>query len=69
MLHTYSTYLLLEQNDKNSPVMKQEMLLLQEMLNTIDYKRKVGSIVCHLYTSLSLKSLWKVFFFYLQIKK
>ncbi|KAL7991555.1 hypothetical protein Chor_015811 [Crotalus horridus] len=31
-----------KQNDKNSPVMKQEMLLLQEMLNTIDYKRKAS---------------------------
>ncbi|XP_007420452.1 signal transducer and activator of transcription 4 [Python bivittatus] len=30
----------IEQNDKNSVVMKQEMLMLQEMLNTIDYKRK-----------------------------
>ncbi|KAF7245019.1 Signal transducer and activator of transcription 4 [Varanus komodoensis] len=30
----------MEKNDKNSVVMKQEMLMLQEMLNTLDYRRK-----------------------------
>ncbi|XP_070612044.1 signal transducer and activator of transcription 4 [Erythrolamprus reginae] len=36
----FKTLCNIEQNDKNSSVMKQEMLMLQEMLNTIDYKRK-----------------------------
>uniref|UniRef100_A0A8D0H702 Signal transducer and activator of transcription n=1 Tax=Sphenodon punctatus TaxID=8508 RepID=A0A8D0H702_SPHPU len=36
----YKTIQSLEQNDKNSVLMKQEMLTLQEMLNTLDYKRK-----------------------------
>ncbi|XP_042302517.1 signal transducer and activator of transcription 4 isoform X1 [Sceloporus undulatus] len=30
----------IEQNEKNSAAMKQEMLMLQEILNTLDYRRK-----------------------------
>ncbi|XP_065418088.1 signal transducer and activator of transcription 4 isoform X6 [Chrysemys picta bellii] len=36
----YKTIQSLEQGDKNSVLMKQEMVMLQEMLNTLDYKRK-----------------------------
>ncbi|XP_073162312.1 signal transducer and activator of transcription 4 isoform X5 [Lepidochelys kempii] len=36
----YKTIQSLEQGDKNSVLMKQEMMMLQEMLNTLDYKRK-----------------------------
>uniref|UniRef100_A0A7M4EY19 Signal transducer and activator of transcription n=1 Tax=Crocodylus porosus TaxID=8502 RepID=A0A7M4EY19_CROPO len=36
----YKTIQSLEQNDKNSALIKQEMLTLQDMLNTLDYKRK-----------------------------
>ncbi|XP_053129532.1 signal transducer and activator of transcription 4 isoform X3 [Hemicordylus capensis] len=36
----YKTMQSIEQNDKNSIAMKQEMLMLQEMLNTLDYRRK-----------------------------
>ncbi|KAG6938955.1 signal transducer and activator of transcription 4 [Chelydra serpentina] len=36
----YKTMQSLEQGDKNSILMKQEMVMLQEMLNTLDYKRK-----------------------------
>ncbi|NXS02334.1 STAT4 protein, partial [Oxylabes madagascariensis] len=36
----YKTIQSLEQNDKNSALIKQEMLALQAMLNTLDYKRK-----------------------------
>lgn len=36
-----------EQSDKNSALIKQEMLALQAMLNTLDYKRKVSDIFCH----------------------
>ncbi|KAJ6665237.1 hypothetical protein lerEdw1_004286 [Lerista edwardsae] len=36
----YKTMQSIEQNDKNSTAMKQEMLMLQEMLNTLDYRRK-----------------------------
>ncbi|KAJ7398544.1 hypothetical protein BTVI_124330 [Pitangus sulphuratus] len=36
----YKTIQSLEQNDKNSTHIKQEMLVLQAMLNTLDYKRK-----------------------------
>ncbi|XP_062972316.1 signal transducer and activator of transcription 4 [Elgaria multicarinata webbii] len=36
----FKTIQSIEQNDKNSVAMKQEMLLLQEMLNTLDYRRK-----------------------------
>nr|XP_032619234.1 signal transducer and activator of transcription 4 isoform X3 [Chelonoidis abingdonii] len=36
----YKTIQSLEQGDKNSVLMKQEMVILQEMLNTLDYKRK-----------------------------
>uniref|UniRef100_A0A8C2TCU7 Signal transducer and activator of transcription n=1 Tax=Coturnix japonica TaxID=93934 RepID=A0A8C2TCU7_COTJA len=35
--HTHNTAI---QNDKNSALIKQEMLALQAMLNTLDYKRK-----------------------------
>lgn len=34
-----------EQNDKNSTLIKQEMLALQSMLNSLDYKRKVSDNV------------------------
>uniref|UniRef100_A0A8B9E7Z8 Signal transducer and activator of transcription 1 n=1 Tax=Anser cygnoides TaxID=8845 RepID=A0A8B9E7Z8_ANSCY len=36
----YKTIQSLEQSDKNSALIKQEMLALQAMLNTLDYKRK-----------------------------
>nr|XP_020658571.1 signal transducer and activator of transcription 4 [Pogona vitticeps] len=36
----YKTIQSLEQNDNSSDAMKQEMLILQEMLNTLDYRRK-----------------------------
>ncbi|XP_050825471.1 signal transducer and activator of transcription 4 isoform X3 [Gopherus flavomarginatus] len=36
----YKTIQSIEQGDKNSVLMKQEMVMLQEMLNTLDYKRK-----------------------------
>nr|XP_056717021.1 signal transducer and activator of transcription 4 [Euleptes europaea] len=36
----YKTMQSVEQNDKNNVVVKQEMLMLQEMLNTIDFRRK-----------------------------
>lgn len=35
-----------EQSDKNSALIKQEMLALQAMLNTLDYKRKVRDMFC-----------------------
>ena len=38
-----------EQSDKNSTLIKQEMLALQAMLNTLDYKRKVSDTFCHLW--------------------
>lgn len=38
-----------EQSDKNSALIKQEMLALQAMLNTLDYKRKVSDTFCHLW--------------------
>ncbi|NWI06594.1 STAT4 protein, partial [Tichodroma muraria] len=41
----YKTIQSLEQNDKNSALIKQEMLALQAMLNTLDYKRKVSGNV------------------------
>jgi len=40
---------LAEQSDKNSALIKQEMLALQAMLNTLDYKRKVSDILCQLW--------------------
>uniref|UniRef100_A0ABM5ERM9 Signal transducer and activator of transcription n=1 Tax=Pogona vitticeps TaxID=103695 RepID=A0ABM5ERM9_9SAUR len=36
----YKTIQSLEPNDNSSDAMKQEMLILQEMLNTLDYRRK-----------------------------
>ncbi|XP_077175601.1 signal transducer and activator of transcription 4 isoform X2 [Paroedura picta] len=36
----YKTLQSMEQNDKNNSAVKQEMLMLQEMLNTIDFRRK-----------------------------
>lgn len=47
----YFLHFLLEQNDKNSIAMKQEMLMLQEMLNALDYRRKVGERVSHLFVT------------------
>ncbi|NXU32445.1 STAT4 protein, partial [Thalassarche chlororhynchos] len=44
----YKTIQSLEQSDKNSALIKQEMLALQAMLNTLDYKRKVSDMFCHL---------------------
>lgn len=35
-----------EQSEKNSILIKQEMLALQAMLNTLDYKRKVSDMFC-----------------------
>lgn len=32
--------------DRNSEKMKNEVIMLQEMLNTLDFKRKVGVCVC-----------------------
>lgn len=40
---------LAEQSDKNSALIKQEMLALQAMLNTLDYKRKVSDNLCRLW--------------------
>ncbi|KAJ7345526.1 hypothetical protein JRQ81_001476 [Phrynocephalus forsythii] len=36
----YKTIQSIEQNDNNSDAMKQEMLMLQDMLNALDYRRK-----------------------------
>ncbi|XP_060113043.1 signal transducer and activator of transcription 4-like [Heteronotia binoei] len=36
----YKTMQGMEQNDKNNVAVKQEMLMLQEMLNTVDFRRK-----------------------------
>uniref|UniRef100_A0A8B9N7X8 Signal transducer and activator of transcription n=1 Tax=Accipiter nisus TaxID=211598 RepID=A0A8B9N7X8_9AVES len=54
----YKTIQSLEQSDKNSALIKQEMLALQAMLNTLDYKRKevlskIGRVIHEIDTLMS----------------
>ncbi|KAF3824280.1 hypothetical protein GH733_008565 [Mirounga leonina] len=40
--YRYKTIQTMDQGDKNNALMNQEILILQEMLNSLDFKRKVS---------------------------